>query len=167
MAKATYEYLKLKRDEISKMGQWSGVLRTPISEQPKSIPTQIPPENDEIMILQQKEQIAKLRKEIKQLRKELEQEEQLKDATTSQINSNEKSERGAQLTTAQILHLVHYAKLDKGKATAQEWAAALRLISGCSENTLRQQFNNPNLTDSSKGKVEALYNEKLESIKKK
>lgn len=74
------------------------------------------------------------------------------------------------LITSQVIHLVHYAGIVPNNPDAQSWAVVLHLLSGkkCSMNTLRQKFYKQDLlTPANREKIEKLFNDTLNELKKK
>lgn len=117
-----------------------------------------------------KDKVAELNKRISEYEGKIaELNAELKKKNLTPDNSAEEtSARGANLQTGEVLHLVEHSGIRNGNESSNmEWAVVLHLLTGCSVNTLRQKMSKPDLSDGARGKVEKLYNEALDELKKK
>ena len=71
------------------------------------------------------------------------------------------------LKTSEVLHLSNISGILNKDSTIQEKAVVLHLLTGCSVNTLRQNFDSYELSDAAKEKVEKKYKEALDKEKEK
>ena len=118
-----------------------------------------------------KDKVAELNKRLAEYEgkiAELNAELERKNLAQNSCVVEEISARGANLQTGEVLHLVEHSGIRNGnKSSNMEWAVVLSLLTDCSVNTLRQKMSTPDLSPASRAKVEKLYNDKLDELKKK
>lgn len=114
------------------------------------------------IIAEQKKTIGILEDKIKTF------EARIDDLNKTFANADEEvSKDWRKLKTSEVLHLSNISGILNNDSTIQEKAVVLHLLTGCSVNTLRQNFDNYKLSDAAKEKVEKKYKEALDTEKAK